>query len=497
MNITNYIEAGFPLLFVETYEIKRAVKSIQVDEGFNKFVWNLIDGLVDIQPELRDPLILVEQVSEILPNKSVVVLENFEMFLESVELSQMILNKILLLKHKQITLCMVGTEHKFPGPLDKMITVLEFALPTKEEFRKIVKDFAEQVEVDYDENVADACIGLSLEEGENAVALQLVKEHKLDKKSVLETKRIMIRKTGFMDIIEPEQMDSVGGQEKGKNYIFLRKEAWEPGNESKPKMKAMLLGGIPGSGKTLFGKAAASVFNVPLVKVDIGAMKGGIVGETEKKTRLATKTIDAIGPCIVLIDEIEKAFAGTGKSDYVGDSGVSKGQLGHFLTWMQDRTSEAVIIATANSVASLPDEFLRAGRWDAIWFVDFPNFEERKEIVSIMNKKWKAELPIDDVFIDSLEHWTGAEIEQLAKDSHFESVENCIENIPILWNFRRKEMEAIQEWGKTVRKANGTSKRKGLGLKRKVSLNTKSDFDPEDDLADLKQKIKLKHLTQN
>jgi SpoVK/Ycf46/Vps4 family AAA+-type ATPase len=499
-NISDYVRSGFPLLFVETFEIKRAVKSITVDEEINRFNWNLIDGLINVEPNLTNPMELIERISSIVPEKSLVVVENFEQFLESIELVQMILNKMILLKNKQITICIVGTEVKFPGPLDKMITVLEFNLPSKEDFRKTVKDFAEQVEVEYDESVADACIGLSLEEGENAVALQLVREHRLDKTSVLETKRSMIKKTGFMDFIEPELMSNVGGLENLKQYILARKTAWELGNEDKPKLKAMLLVGLSGCGKSLVAKAIASIFEVPLIQLDIGAMKAGIVGETEKKTRIATKTIDATGSCLVMADEIEKSFAGTGSGAYVGDSGVSKGQLGHFLTWMQERKSEAIIVATANDISALPPEMLRAERFDVIWFVDFPNFEERKEIVEIMNRKWKSNLPTDDDFIELLEHWTGAEIGQLAKDSHFESIETCMANIPILYKFRKKEMEAIQEFGKTVRKANGVSTRqngrKGLGLKRIVSTkkDTNSNFDEEIDT--LKKNIGRKHFAK-
>jgi len=503
MNISDYVRSGFPLLFVETFEVKRAVKSISVDGEINRFNWNLIDGLIDVDPALTNPMELIERIPTLVNEKTLIVAENFEQFLESIELVQMILNKMILLKNQQITICMVGTEAKFPAPLDKMITVLEFNLPSKEDFRKIVKDFAEQVEVEYDESVADACIGLSLEEGENAVALQLVREHKLDKTSVLETKRGMIKKTGFMDVIEPTQMEDVGGLENLKQYIMARKVAWEIGNENKPKLRSMLLIGIPGVGKSLIGKAIATIFNVPLINVDIGAMKGGIVGETEKKSRLATKTIDAFSNSVCLLDELDKAFAGTGNNSYVGDSGVGKGQLGHFLTWMNDRKSEAIVVATANDISGLPSEFLRAGRWDAIWFVDFPNFEERKEIVEIMNRKWKSELSIEDSFIESLENWTGAEIEQLAKDSHFESIETCMANIPILYKFRKKEMEAIQEFGKTVRKANGVSTRQNgkRGLKRTVKFDlnepvkkASSDFDLEIDV--LKKNIGKKHFAK-
>lgn len=155
--------------------------------------------------------------------------------------------------------------------------------------------------------------------------------------------------------------------------------------------------------------------------------------------------------------EIEKAFSGSTQNL---DSGVSSGMLGYFLTWMQERQSEGILVATANDLMRLPPEFLRSGRWDSIFFVDLPNHEEIKFIIDIMNRKYHSHLPTDTNFCKRLEKegWTGAEIEQLAKDSHFEDIEHCIENIPILSKFKKADMEKVREKAEQFRRANTRKK---------------------------------------
>jgi SpoVK/Ycf46/Vps4 family AAA+-type ATPase len=214
-------------------------------------------------------------------------------------------------------------------------------------------------------------------------------------------------------------------------------------------------------------------------------MKGSLVGETEKKTRSFTKIVDAIGPCIILLDELEKAFAGA-SGQLTDSSGVSQGQLGYFLTWMQERKSEAVLVATVNRIDCLPPEFLRAERWSSLFFVDFPNREERKIIIDIMNRKWKSNLPNDEEMIEKLEGFTGAEISQLAQDSHFDILEECITNIPLIKKTKAYEIKAILEYGKQIRKANGVSEKISF-KKRKIELRK----EPKTTMLDDDFKLKL------
>lgn len=254
-------------------------------------------------------------------------------------------------------------------------------------------------------------------------------------------------KTGFMEVITPENFENIGGLEFVKNYFKKRVQAFLPGNKHMPKMRSCLLCGIPGTGKTLIGKALASLIGCDLITANVGQMKGGIVGETEKRTKLFWQTVKASGRVLVLLDEIEKMFS---SSDT--DSGASKSQLGSFLTNMNDHESDAIIFATANNLNSLPPEFLRMGRFDCIFFVDFPSLDERKNIIEIMNRKHHSCLDVS--LAEQLENWTGAEIEQLAKDSHFEDVDFLVENIPTIYKTRKEDIKRLQENAKFYRKAN-------------------------------------------
>ena len=213
----------------------------------------------------------------------------------------------------------------------------------------------------------------------------------------------MIRRTGLMEFWPPVPIDQVGGLNLFKHYLTNRMKAFEPGNEHLPKPKAILLVGIPGTGKSLSCKAAASILNWPLIRLDVSALKGSLVGESERKIRQATATIDAFGKAVVWLDEIDKGFSGV-KSSGQTDGGTTSSMFGHFLTWMQETQSPVLVMATANNIKELPPEFMRAGRFDAMFFVDIPTITERREIIHIMNTRYGSEIPED--FAENLQGWS-------------------------------------------------------------------------------------------
>ena len=477
MNITKYMKAGYGCLFIETTEIKRAVKSIKVNDPFKKVVWDFIDGYGDFQKTKADQIEILEEAVRM--EQSSIILENFDLFIDNPQIAQMILNNYEGYKSSQTCLVIVGTNSKkIPTALKELIPTLQFDMPSKEEIKSIMegfvsdakeslKDKQEDYNLEITEEVISACSGLSWEEIENILALSLVEHKSFSIKTILEKKREIIRATGFMDFMSPEPIENLGGLDNLKNYIFKRKEAFTP-DSIKPKLKSLLLLGMSGTGKTQSAKAIASIFNWPLIMLDVGALKGGIVGDTERNVRLACKTIDSMGNCCILIDEIEKSL-GNSKNNL--DSGVSQGMVGYLLTWMQERKSEGIVIATANDISSLPSEMLRSGRWDSIFYTDLPNATEIGEIVKIMNKKYNSELPEEIDFYKELEEegWVGAEIEQLAKDSHFDSIENAKTSIPLLSEFRKDEIELVREKAKQFRPASI----KDSPVKRKPTLRAK------------------------
>ena len=382
MDITNYMRAGYSSIFINTSEIKRAVDSIKVEEPFKKMDWNMVSGLGNSDArEITDQMEIFEKAKQF--PQTAIICENFDWFIENPMIIQTFLNNYNEYKFQQICLVFVGVDYtKIPKQLKEFIPIIDFNLPTKEEITELITNLAKGAEAEcknkkeydfsFSNDIIEMCMGLSYEEIENILALSLIEKKKFDLNVVLERKKHIIKATGFMEFIQPEPIENLGGLENFKQYIYKRKEAFEE-KDWKPKLKSVLLLGLPGTGKSLSVKCVASIFNWPAIVLDIGATKGGLVGETEKNIRHATKVIDSMGRVIVCIDEIEKSLGGT-KNNL--DSGVSQGMVGHLLTWFQERKSEGILMATANNIDALPPEMLRAGRWSAIFFVDAPNEKE-------------------------------------------------------------------------------------------------------------------------
>jgi len=363
-----------------------------------------------------------------------------------VEIIQEIQNSIPAWKASGCSLAMVGPPVSLPREIGTFFTILDFNLPTLTELRLIQEELAQSVGVQVAEDAVEAALGLTEFESETAFALSLVLKKRFCPEVITDQKMQMIRRTGLMEFWPPVPADMVGGLDLLKRYLSNRKKAFEPGNEHLPKPKALLLVGIPGTGKSLSCKAAASIFNWPLIRLDISALKGSLVGESERKIRQATATIDAFGKGVVWLDEIDKGFSGV-KSSGRADGGTTSGMFGHFLTWMQETKSPILVMATANNIQELPPEFLRAGRFDAMFFVDLPTTKERREIIQIMNNRYQSDIP--EGYETQLMGWTGAEIEQLAKDSLFDGLEEAKESIVPLSKTMKEDIDSLQQWAKT------------------------------------------------
>lgn len=269
----------------------------------------------------------------------------------------------------------------------------------------------------------DAAIGLSGEEAAACYARSLVQTLKIVPELVSNEKRRVIARDGLLEWIDPVVggLEAVGGLEVLKSWVTARKSAYsaEARKYGLPAPKGAFVVGVSGCGKSLFAKATATAWSVPLLKLDLGALKSKFVGESEAKIRKAFGVIAAIGRCVVWIDEIEKSLQGATSGS--ADGGVSSDALGVLLTWMQERTSEAFVIATANDVSNLPPELLRKGRFDELWFVDLPNDEER---VAVLRAALKAhgrqgvKIGLRTV-ADACRDFTGSEIAAIVPDALF------------------------------------------------------------------------------
>ena len=460
--LEDFLKAGYPAICLLTQEPHRA-ESVLPCKGWQFFAWDCLRGIKSagksmVLDEVRDP---IEALGWLADKKDAVLLvHNMHLFLDIPEVIQAIQNGVMNWKSTGCCLVMVGPTIAMRPELEKLFHVLDLPLPSEQDLFAMQEDLAKgvdlqddngrKVEVLADRITARSAKGLTEFEAETAFALSLIRDGKFTHRTICETKAQMIRKSGLMEFWEPAEISDVGGLDNLKTYIKNRAVAFQPGNEHLPRPKGILLVGVPGTGKSLSCKATASILGWPLIRLDIGGLKNSLVGESEKRMRLATKVIDAFGEAVVWLDEVEKAFAGS-KSSGETDSGTTASMFGHFLTWMQETTASVLVMATANNIATLPPEFLRAGRFDALFFVDIPTSGEQTEIIKIMNRKYGSSLPEDGSL--ALSGFTGAEIEQLAKDSLFDGVEAAAQAIVPLSKTMREELNALRDWAKARARA--------------------------------------------
>ncbi len=333
---------------------------------------------------------------------------------------------------------MVSPVSALPPDLEKVVTIVDFALPDEDEIRSLLDGMVDmnrqsgriKVTASEDdlERLTKAAVGLTLAEAENAFARGMVNDGELsgdDVEVILEEKRQTIRKSGVLEFVRAEgSLDGVGGLENLKRWLKKRDDAWLDAAKAwgLPEPKGVLITGVPGCGKSLTAKCVAGAWGLPLLRLDVGRVFAGLVGSSEQNMRSAIRTAEAIAPCVLWVDEIEKGFAGAA-AGASGDSGTGQRVFGTFLTWLQDKTRPVFAIATANNIDHLPPEFLRKGRFDEIFFVDLPTIIEREQIWSLhLSKHYAGTLAakngvaVDDALVRSLtgasEGYSGAEIEQ-------------------------------------------------------------------------------------
>ena len=446
--IQDYLKAGYPALCLLTQEPHRA-EQLLPSEDWNFFSWDCLQGIRDLRSmkmveEIRDPSQALSWLNEL--HDTVLIVHNLHLFLESPEVVQAIQNGVSRWKATGCCLVMVSPVINMKPEVEKFFHVIDLPLPDDQELFNLQSELGKAHNIKVNKKAARAAKGLTEFEAETAYALSLIRKGYFSTKVISEAKSQMIRKSGLMEFWEPADIADVGGLNSFKLFIENRSKAFNPEHNNLPQIKGILLVGIPGTGKSLASKATASILGWPLIRLDIGSLKNSLVGESERRMREATRLIDAFGKAVVWIDEVEKAFAGT-RSSGESDAGTTAAMFGHFLTWMQETRSSVLVMATANNIAQLPPEFIRAGRFDATFFVDLPTQSERIEIIKIMNRKWGSDIPVG--CSDRLNGYTGAEIEQLAKDSLFDGLDQAFDALIPLSRTMREDIDSLRQWAKT------------------------------------------------
>ena len=382
---------------------------------------------------------------------------------------------------------LISPELIIPDDMQKEITVFDLPLPNEQEIQSKLNQMIQDNGLtnpsdEIKSKIAKSALGLTLQEAENAFSRAIIKgKGVLDNNAIsviFDEKNQVIKKTGILEFIKSDiNIDDIGGLDNLKNWLKKRNNSWS--NEAKryniPAPKGVLITGVPGCGKSLTAKAMSAIWQLPLLKLDMGKIFSGLVGSSEENMRRAIATAEAVAPSILMVDEIEKGLAGTGSS---GDGGTSTRIFGTFLTWMQEKTAPVFVIATANDISSLPPELMRKGRFDEIFFVDIPTFQERKKIFEVhINKRIKGSdvaknLNIDDAFLSKLSEesdgFIGSEIEQVIISALYEAFFNkrdiiegdfykAIKGTVRLSVTQKEQIMRLREWA-NVRAVSATSR---------------------------------------
>jgi len=321
---------------------------------------------------------------------AIFVLRDFYRFLDDVAVARKLKNLARLLKSQPKNVVILSPQITIPDDLSEVLTVIDFPLPTGAEIRleleRLMGATGHSLEGRVLDDLVRSCQGLSMERIRRVLARAIATHGELqpdDVDLILEEKRQTIRQTQILDFYPAtERISDIGGLDNLKEWLLRRGSSFseKARQYGLPYPRGLLLVGIQGTGKSLTAKAIAHHWHLPLLRLDVGRLFAGLVGESESRTRQMIQLAEALAPCILWIDEIDKAFAGM---DGRGDSGTTSRVFGTFITWLAEKTSPVFVVATANNIAALPPEMLRRGRFDEIFFVGLPSQDERKEIFSV------------------------------------------------------------------------------------------------------------------
>ncbi len=325
------------------------------------------------------------------------------------------------------TIIVVSEIETVPKELEKFTSILDIPNMSKDEIEKYILKFSKDNDIKVDEKdigeVAISLKGLTKLEIDHVLNMIIESKNNISisgRDIIIKEKGQIIKKSSILEIIDfKEKIEDIGGLEGLKEWLKSKAQVFRRLDEAKKfgvdTPKGVLLVGMPGCGKSLAAKASARLFNVPLLRLDIGRLLGKYVGESEHNMRVALKTAESISPCILWIDEIEKAFAGINQDG--GASDITKRLFGQFLTWLQEKENTVFVVATANDVTVFPPEFFRKGRFDEIFFIDFPNEEEREKIFKIhLEKRGKLNDKIDiKKLAKETMGYCGSDIEEVVK----------------------------------------------------------------------------------
>jgi AAA+ superfamily predicted ATPase len=472
------IRARTPILWIRSLEEERVEtlleQAAQRLGGRTLLRWDFIDGLSGAPNRsgeaARNPMAALACLDPLPPEQgALLVLRDFHRYCEDAGVCRRLRNLAASLRQAPRTLVITAPDWSIPRELEDSITLLDLPLPAAEEIRRLLSTIAnasgQPLAPGVCEQLTAACHGLSEQRVRQLAARALARRGQLgeaDLAEVLEEKRQAIAKSELLEYCPSEATPAdIGGLEALKHWLEQRHMAFseEAMRYGLPLPRGVLLVGPQGTGKSLTAKAIAHSWSMPLLRLDVGRLFAGLVGASEARTRDMIQRAEAMAPCVLWIDEIDKGFGGDARSD----GGTSQRVLGTVLTWMAEKTSAVFVVATANGVDKLPAELLRKGRFDEIFLLDLPSAEERRAILDLQLRRRRPDHSIPlEVLVDRTAGFSGAELEQtvieamhLAFAEHREFGEADLiaaaSQVVPLSRTAREQLEALQIWASSGR----------------------------------------------
>lgn len=429
--ISILIRARYPIIYVVSWEERRVEDAVRgiARSGKKLYTWSSTQGMLPTPARggaavsVLAALEYVEKCDE----EAIFLFKDMHAVLPDSVVIRRLRDLAQHLKSSRKSLIIVSPILRLPPELEKDVSVVDYDLPSYAdlgEMLNVIIDKMKRDGADVDVNLSDelreqvikAAQGLTLSEAESVFARSLVEKRRFDVDVIVTEKVQIVRKSGLLEYYPTsEKFSDVGGLDLLKGWLANRKTGFTERAKAfgLPEPRGLLLLGVQGCGKSLSAKAVGSLFNLPILRLDVGKIFSGIVGSSEQNVRRAIQVAESVAPVVLWMDEMEKGFAGV-KSSPLSDAGTTSRVFGTFITWLQEKTAAVFVVATANDISQLPPELLRKGRFDEIFFVDLPDKHERADIfrIHLIKRKREPEKFDIDAFANVSEGFSGAEIEQ-------------------------------------------------------------------------------------
>jgi len=485
------LRAAYPIICVSSPEedrVESALRRILDDRNKKRgtrtplLLWSITEGCYnsmtgELNDEVRLPLEMLNYIGD-YSSPAIFSLRDFHHYYKDdapagFTLQRKLKDLVTKLTSAGKHIILTGNVGDIPGDLEHLVAFVDFDLPTEEEISRVLTESLFMPELAkeksrLDDNpeefskLVESIKGLSLFEAESVIAKSIASVRKIDIPIILSEKKHIIRKSGVLEFYETDSgMADVGGLDVLKEWLDNRGNAFSSSARDfgLPYPKGVLIIGIPGTGKSLISKAIGSAWSMPVLRLDVGSLFGSFIGQSEANMRKALKTAEALAPCVLWIDELEKSLGGSSGGT---DSGTTARVFGSFLNWMQEKSDPVFVVATANDVSQLPPEMLRKGRFDELFFVDLPSREDRNEIFKIhlsLRGRDPSDYEVEELGLAS-DQFSGAEIESVVVDGLYRAfsvnrelhkndmLRSIMDTVPLAKTMGSK-IESLRKWAKT------------------------------------------------